>query len=110
MSQDLTGCSDQILAALRRVGSVLPDAKPLVVRGVDVPTSTNERKYWHVRCGSFDTMVDERDAHNAMDAVIAAMHPLQNWYICDVVPDGVTRVCLSVGRNEYLKWLTKGVS
>ncbi len=92
--------SDALLDALRRVGVVIPDATPITVRSVE------ERKYWYVECGPFDTFVDGRDASNQDDALVVAYGPLQNWYVRGYIDKVSIR---PASKDEYLEWLQRGV-
>ncbi len=94
--------SDALLDALRRVGVVIPDLPAIEVRGVE------ERWYWHVRRGAFDTMVDWRDASSQEEALAVAMTSLQPWYVREKEYADIPTV-VRVTRNEYIDWLKRGI-
>ncbi len=97
--------SDALLDALRRVGVVIPSLPPIAVRSKPTPTIDN-RVYWHVVCGPFDTYVDPRDAQNQDDALAVACGPLQNWYVHGYIDKfSVT----PSNHAAYLEWLHRGV-
>jgi hypothetical protein len=94
-----------LIDALRRLGVTIPDAKPITLR--DVSATVDNRIYWHVYCGAFDTYIDPRDASTADEALKAACEPLQPWYVRKI-SFAETPTVEQASRKEYLEWLTKG--
>jgi len=92
--------SDMLLDALRRVGVVIPSPKTVL--------AFEARKYWHVTCGAFDTMVDFRDAASPDEALDAAVNPLQPWYVRKISFAEAPNV-EQASRSEYVEWLQRGV-
>ena len=67
-----------------------------------------DRKYWLISNGAFSTVVDERDASSAEEALaIARMDQLQPWYINATLADAIT--ISQVDRTKYVEWLRRGV-
>jgi len=102
-----------LLDALRQVGVVIPDAKPIPQRrDVEQPTALSAsspfiRRYWLVSNGSFSTVVNWRDASSVEEALkIAREDKMQAWYINDL-SDALT--VKEISRNDYIDWLRRGV-
>ena len=96
--------------ALRKVGVVIPELPTLSTNVVPIV----ERKYWHVSCGPFDTMVDFRDAASPDVALDAAVDPLQPWYVRRSQDELLAKFEYApnveeASRDQYLDWLRRGV-
>jgi|SRR5882762_7941226 len=106
---------NMLLDALRRVGVKIPEPNDLVsVRSIHV---VEERSYWHVTCGAFDTFVDYRDATEQQNALAVAVDALHPWYIRGESKDWILQggsveritTVVKANRDAYLEWLHRGV-
>jgi len=101
---------DMLLDALRRVGVRIPELRSsddlVSVRSIHV---VEERKYWHITNGTFDTYIDKRDASTEQDAQGVAFSPLQPWYYNqERTFDEIVDIS-EANRDAYLEWLRRGV-
>ncbi len=97
--------SDMLLDALRRVGVRIPDVKLTLSKQT---TPFEDRKYWHVSCGAFDTMIDQRDTATHDGALTEALNPLQPWYVRKISFAETPHV-EEANRDAYVEWLRRGV-
>jgi hypothetical protein len=96
--------NNAIIAALRRVGYLPEEGKPVLPA-----SSPFIRRYWLVSIGSFSTVVDWRDATNSTEALkVAHEDGTQAWYVREPSQD-TPFSAKEISRNEYIDWLKRGV-
>ena len=95
----MTDVSPELLSALRRL---------MYEKAAKVVPTTDNRVYWHVYCGAFDTFIDPRDASTLDEALNAAINFLQPWYVRKI-SFAETPTVEAESRDKYLEWLKRGV-
>jgi hypothetical protein len=102
----MSSIDTNLLDALRKLGVVIPDAKPLQVN-----RRALEQTNWHVTIGQFDCMVDTRDASTAEEALRFATTRscLQPWYYTsDSLQNGEQATVVSATHNDFVDWIRRG--